>query len=204
VQTADIDLGQPSHRPPRPDRPRQDEASTHAEPPTRPAEPERPQEVPPPKATEPAGGGAAGGQASGAGAGSATGGGAGGGGDRPLTAPSGRGDAESSTVAHGTAGDGSAADDAPTPAFPGRPANRPTMTAAEAETSAKRMLNLARSAVRRGDADEACRQALAAYETAAAHAGTHDGCGDVARDAERLLAAVGRRQRVLDVPTRFE
>ena len=78
------------------------------------------------------------------------------------------------------------------------------MTAAETAASAKQMLKDARAAAKRGDTDEACREALAAYEAAAAHAATDDACSALAREAERMLAGMGRRQPVLDVPTRFE
>lgn len=108
------------------------------------------------------------------------------------------------TTDSGSGGGGTSRGGLPQPAFPGRPSRHTGSTPKEAEAEARRLVIRARAAAKRGDTDEACRDALQAYETASEHADVHEGCDDVARDADRLLASIGRHNPVQDVPTRFE
>lgn len=90
------------------------------------------------------------------------------------------------------------------PAFPGRPTAKSGRSPEAAAEAARRSLNLARAAVKRGDPDTAAREAITAYETAAEHAKSDAQCSEILGDADRLLEAIGRRQHPQDVPTRFE
>ena len=193
VQTADIDFGAPTPRPRRIEKYEQAESQRSEEPAAREKEASPLSKEPTPDATAATEKAAEG---SGGRAGDEAGG---------ETAGGGAGDSGPARSAVGKAqpAGGDRASEAP-PAFPGRAARRPAQSAADAEAAAKRCVNLARAAVRRGDADTACREALAAYEIAAAHAEGNPECAALMQDAERLLDAVGRRQPVRDVPTQFE
>jgi len=90
------------------------------------------------------------------------------------------------------------------PVLHGRKPARPKVSVSEAAASARRSLNSARSALKAGDMDQACRHALEAYETAGVYAATNSECGRVVRDAAKLLESAGRRNVIVDVPTRFE
>jgi hypothetical protein len=90
------------------------------------------------------------------------------------------------------------------PAFPGRQSRKPGMTPSAAAEAARRSLAIARAAVKRGDPTSASREALTAYELASQHFKTDASCAEIVADANRLLEAIGRRQRPQDVPTRFE
>lgn len=91
-----------------------------------------------------------------------------------------------------------------TPVFPGRQTAKSGRSPEAAAEAARRALNLARAAVKRGDPDTASREAITAYEIAAEHAKSDTQCSEILRDADRLLEAIGRRQHPQDVPTRFE
>lgn len=91
-----------------------------------------------------------------------------------------------------------------TPVFPGRQTAKSGRSPEAAVEAARRALNLARAAVKRGDPDTASREAIAAYEIAAEHAKSDTQCSEILRDSDRLLEAIGRRQHPQDVPTRFE
>jgi hypothetical protein len=45
---------------------------------------------------------------------------------------------------------------------------------------------------------------MIAFETTAEHSGTDATCAKLATEADKLLDSLGRRQKPLDVPTRFE
>lgn len=106
----------------------------------------------------------------------------------------------------GGAGAGDSAEEpAPPPALPGRGPRQPGMSAERAAGFAKARLDLARSALRGGDVENASQLALEAYDAAAPHAAGSPKCGSLCAEAGKFLETIARKQgRAADQPTRFE
>lgn len=161
-------------------------------------------------------GGTGGGGNSGAGVGSGTAGGgngagdpgdqaeqagAGGGGSRTESAAgnaAGAGtDKEGRPVAGNEAASGAGVADAldqPAAALPGRRAEQPNYTAAQAVPVAQAALDEAAAAKRRNDFSSAYDAALRGYEAVLPHAATDETCGALATSASRLMKELAERQ----------
>ena len=93
---------------------------------------------------------------------------------------------------------------APAVAFRGRESSGLQVNPKDASRAAKLRLSQARVAAKNGDLDVACRLAVEAYELAAAHGAASPDCSQMMVEAGQLLEAIGRRQTVVNEPTRFE
>lgn len=93
----------------------------------------------------------------------------------------------------------------PAPALPGREPVKPTLTAAEAADSARKLLNRAQQLLRAADASAAAAAAIEAYDQVLPHAESDADCRKLRGQLEGVLTAAGRQQgRPEAVPTRFE
>jgi hypothetical protein len=93
----------------------------------------------------------------------------------------------------------------PAPALPGRAAKKPDLSAADAATSAERLLRQAQQLIKRDDLSSAVETALEAYDQVLPHAQSDPRCLKLCRQLEVVLDAAGRGQATADaVPTRFE
>lgn len=135
-------------------------------------------------------------------------GGAASGGEAASTSPNAPGSAETAerSVPGGGGEEPSPSEpEGPAPALPGRAAIKPRFSAAEAATSAERLLKQAQQLLRKDDLSAAAEAALEAYDQVLPHAESDPQCRKISRQLESVLDAAGRGQGQADaVPTRFE
>ena len=100
---------------------------------------------------------------------------------------------------------GSGRPTAPPAAFSGRPKQKQNPTPDAAARSAKKQLEAAQSALKRGHSAAALTAAIAAYEAASEYAEGSPQCDRLAREAEKLVDTIGRTNRpAAVVATEFE